>query len=139
MMLYITLKDIKAHSPCDYGWGRLLKTLGKTKADDEPLSFKTILESNKLYDTLWCLKALRDNDRDVRLFAVWCARQVEHLDLTGASHDTNNISERFALGNATPEELEAAREAAWEAAREAAWAAQKQEFIKRFCTEEVLS
>ena len=162
MMLYTTLKDIKAQHPCAVGWSKLLKSLNKTKEDNELLSFLSILKSNGLNDALWCLRALKDNDRAARLYAIWCARQVEHLDLTGVSRNINNISEQYANGNATFQELEepweAARGAAWEAreaaeeavweatrgeareAREAAWEAareaQKQEFIKRFCTNE---
>jgi hypothetical protein len=34
-----------------------------------------------------------------------------------------DVAERFANGNATQEELAAARDAAWAAARDAAWAA----------------
>ena len=139
MMLYTTLKDIKAQHPCAVGWSKLLKSLNKTKEDNELLSFLSILKSNGLNDALWCLRALKDNDRAARLYAIWCARQVEHLDLTGVSRNINNISEQYANGNATFQELEAARgaarAAAWEAAR-AAGEAQKQEFIKRFCTNE---
>ena len=158
MMLYTTLKDIKAQHPCAVGWSKLLKSLNKTKEDNELLSFLSILKSNGLNDALWCLRALKDNDRAARLYAIWCARQVEHLDLTGVSRNINNISEQYANGNATFQELEAAweaagaareaaEEAAWEATRgeareareaagAAAWEAQKQEFIKRFCTNE---
>ena len=150
-MLYTTLKDIKAQHPCAMGWSKLLKSLNKTKEDNELLSFLSILKSNGLNDALWCLRALKDNDRAARLYAIWCARQVEHLDLTGVSRNINNISEQYANGNATFQELEAAWEAAgeaagaaaraavaaaWEAAGAAAWEAQKQEFIKRFCTNE---
>ena len=166
-MLYTTLKDIKAQHPCASGWSKLLKSLNKTKEDNELLSFLSILKSNGLSDALWCLRALKDNDRAVRLYAIWCARQVEHLDLTGVSRNINNISEQYENGNATFQELEAAREAAleaswgvawdaaWGAAKEASWEAaleaargaakeamgaakeaQKQEFIKRFCTNE---
>ena len=147
MMLYTTLKDIKAQHPCAVGWSKLLKSLNKTKEDNELLSFLSILKSNGLNDALWCLRALKDNDRAARLYAIWCARQVEHLDLTGVSRNINNISEQYANGNATFQELEAAWEAAgaaaraavaaaWEAAGAAAREAQKQEFIKRFCTNE---
>ena len=48
-----TLNKIRAESPCASGWAALLVHLGKTKADDEPVSIVTILESNGLYDALW--------------------------------------------------------------------------------------
>lgn len=43
-MTHITLNAIRAHGPCQDGWEKLLKHLGKTKADDEPLAMTTILE-----------------------------------------------------------------------------------------------
>ena len=47
-----TLNKIRKHSPCAQGWAKLLATLNKTKADDENVSFLTILESNGLDDAL---------------------------------------------------------------------------------------
>jgi hypothetical protein len=35
-MIKTTLNRIRAHSPCQEGWEKLLNHLGKTKADDEP-------------------------------------------------------------------------------------------------------
>lgn len=74
-----TLNKIRQHSPCADGWQKLLRHLGKTQADDEPLSITTILDSNGLDDALWCLRAVEGHNREIRLFAVWFARQVEHL------------------------------------------------------------
>ncbi len=74
-----TLNKIREHSPCACGWSKLLKHLGKKQADDEPLSIDTILDSNGLDDALWCLRAVEGHDKEIRLFAVWCARRVQHL------------------------------------------------------------
>jgi len=74
-----TLNKIRAHSPCREGWEKLLRHLGKTAADDEPLPLEEILNSNGLGDALWCLRAVEGRDREIRLYAVWCARQVQHL------------------------------------------------------------
>lgn len=52
-----TLAEIRAEGPCEDGWVKLLSHLGKTKADDEPLSLLTVLESNGFDDALWCLRA----------------------------------------------------------------------------------
>ena len=68
-----TLEKIRGHFPFTGGWERLLKSLGKTKADDEPLHLRTILDSNGLDDTLWCLRVVDGYDREKRLYAVWCA------------------------------------------------------------------
>ena len=45
-----SLSAIRAHSPCQDGWSELLRHLGKTAADDEPLLITTILDSNGLDD-----------------------------------------------------------------------------------------
>ena len=122
-----TLNKIRAHSPCNEGWEKLLKYLRKTKSDDEPLSLLTILDSNGLDDALWCMKAVDGRDKEIRLYAVWCARQVQHLIKDPRSLAALDVAERFANGEATVEELDAARAvargAAWDAAWAAAWAA----------------
>ena len=134
-----TLNKIRAHSPCEEGWEKLLKHLGKTKADDEPLSLLTILDSNGLDDALWCLRAVEGRDKEIRLYAVWCARQVQHLIQDTRSLAALDVAERYANGEATVEELDAARDAApgsalgaalgaawgaaWWVARSAAWCA----------------
>jgi hypothetical protein len=126
-MIYTTLNKIRAHGPCTNGWAKLLRHLGKTQADDEPLALATILDSNGLDDALWCLRAVDSHQREMRLYAVWCARQVQHLMTDPRSLAALDVAERYANGEATDAELAAARDAAsaaaWEAAREAAWAA----------------
>ena len=118
-----TLNAIREHSPCSCGWTKLLRTLNKTKAGDEPVSIVQILGSNGLDDALWCLRAVKGRDREIRLFAVWCARQVEHLMTDQRSKDALNVAERFANGDATEQERAAAGAAARDAAGDAAWAA----------------
>ena len=120
-----TLNKIRKYEPCIDGWQKLLAHLGKTKADDEPLSIATIIDSNGLDDAIWCLRAVEGYDREIRLFAVWCARQVQHLMTDKRSLDALDVAERYANGKATEDELNAARAAAW-AARDtaaAAWSA----------------
>ncbi len=137
-----TLNKIREHSPCSSGWTKLLATLNKTKSDDENVSFLTILESNGLDDALWCLRSTPEYNRDSRLFAVWCARQMQHLMTDECSINALNVAERHADGNATDNELaaawdaardaarDAAWDAAWDAARDAARAAQREIFVK---------
>jgi hypothetical protein len=118
-----TLNKIRSHSPCADGWEKLLKHLGKTHADDEELAILTILDSNGLDDALWCLRAVDGYEREMRLFAVWCARQVQHLMTDQRSIDALEVAERYANGEATNGELNAASAAAWAAASAAAWSA----------------
>ena len=116
-----TLNKIREHNPCTDGWKKLLAYLGKTKPYDEPLSLLTILDSNGLQDTLWCLRAVEGYDREIRLYAVWCVRQAQHLLTDKRSLDALDVAERYANGEATDAELAAAGDAAW--AARAAWAA----------------
>ena len=116
-----TLNKIRSKSPCADGWAKLLKHLGKPQADDEPLSLITILDSNGLNDAIWCLKAVDGCDREIRLYAVWCARQVQHLMTDKRSIDAIDVAERFANGLATENKLAAARDAAGDAAGDAEW------------------
>ena len=118
-----TLNAIRDHHPCADGWKKLLANLGKTAADDDPLSLITILDSNGIDDALWCLRAVYDHDKEIRLFAVWCARQVQHLMTDQRSVAALDVAERFANGDATKEELDAAGAEAGAAARAAAGAA----------------
>ena len=114
-----TLNKIRKHSPCADGWEKLLKYLGKTKADDEPLPITTIIDSNGLDDALWCLRAVEGHDKEIRLFAVWCARQVQHLLTDKRSLDALDVAEHYANGEATEDELAAAGDAARDAVRAA--------------------
>lgn len=126
-MIYTTLNKIREHSPCEDGWRKLLKHLGKTQADDEPLPLTTVLDSNGLDDCLWCLRTVPEHARLWRLYAVWCARQVQHLMTDPRSLAALDVAERHARGEATDDELDtawgAAGGAAWDAAGAAAGAA----------------
>jgi hypothetical protein len=52
-------------------------------------------------------------DKELRLFAVWCARQVQHLMADQRSIDALDVAERYANGFATDDELAAAKSAAY--------------------------
>jgi len=121
MAITTTLNRIRAHKPCEHGWRKLLAGLGKTEADDEPLPYARIVEINGINDALWACRAEPQYAKEWRLFAVWCASQVKHLMTDGRSLEALNVAERYANGQATDEELRAARDAAWDAARDAAW------------------
>ena len=130
MTITTTLNQIRAKSPCKEGWTKLLSTLGKTAGDDEPLPFSVIVASNGLDDALWCCRCEPDHARVWRLYAVWCARQVQHLMTDPRSIAALDVVERHANGMATDSELAAARAAARDAARDAAWDAQIAEFLR---------
>ena len=68
-------------------------------ADEEPLQFLTILESNGLDDALW---GLRSTPQDSRLFAVWCARQVQHLMTDPRSIEALDVAESGGCSRGCP-------------------------------------
>ncbi len=120
-----TLAAIRAASPCEDGWRKLLGTLGKTSADDEPLALLTVLDSNGLDDALWVLSYAMPDDRLARHFQAWCAEQVLHL-FEAERPDDARVRDQIAMlrnDEADDAARKAAREAAWVAARDAAWAA----------------
>ncbi len=129
-----TLKRIREGSPgsgraCEEGYAKLLKTLGKTKADDEPVTLLQVLDSNGFDDALWVLSYAMPDDRLARHFQAWCAEQVLHLFEAEFPNDTRVRDQIAMLRNDDATEAEraaardAARDAARAAARDAAWAA----------------
>ena len=119
MKIY-TLKDIDKLSPCYKPTKFLPKKWKGTLIDI--LNVKDCPAE----DRLWVVTSFLD-DRTNRLFAVWCAREALKLIETPDERSINacNVAEKFANGEATKEELDAARAAAraaaWDAARAAAW------------------
>ncbi|MDN8047599.1 hypothetical protein QZN20_09955 [Burkholderia multivorans] len=133
----VTLDALRKAGACYEGYNKLVRSLqGQPFTDedegresyirfrhDAEIPLLDILKSNGLNDALWSLRCVSGADRDIRLFAVWCARQVEHLMQDQRSKDALDVAERFANGDASDEELAAAWDAAWDAARAAAWVA----------------
>ncbi|WP_186157928.1 hypothetical protein [Burkholderia gladioli] len=131
----VTLAALRKAGACVEGYNKLVRSLqgepftNEDASRDTHIRFKHdaeiplthILKSNGLDDALWSLRCCMGIDRDARLFAVWCARQVEHLMEDQCSKDALDVAERFANGDAAEEERAAARAAAWDAARAAAW------------------
>ena len=140
----VTLKVLRQEKACIAGYNKLVCSLqgqpftNKHRdmksyirfAYEEPISLSFILENNGLNDALWAMHCIKDAYRDISLFSVWCARQVQHLMRDSRSTNALDVIERFANGKATKEELEAASAsdaewAAWAAASaaDAEWAA----------------
>ena len=120
-----TLAAIRAASPCESGWKKLLAALGKTKADSEPLDLLTVLNSNGLDDALWVMSFAMPDARLARHFQAWCAEQVLHI-FEAVRPDDRRVRDQIEMlrrDDATKAERDAARDAAWDAARAARVAA----------------
>lgn len=106
-----TLRAIKNHEPYSSLLKTLLSNLGKTEADNEQISLRTVLESNGLCDAVWCLRAVDGFDREKRLFAVFCSKQARRLTKNKRCLKAIKVAERYANGLATDDELAASNAA----------------------------
>lgn len=128
-MMQTTLRRIRAAGPCGMrledgqrvGYLKLRHHLGEGWGDDTPVDIATIIDSNGLDDALWCLRAVDGHSREMRLYAVWCARQMQSLLKDPRSLTALDVAERYANGAASKDELAAARVAAIAATFENAW------------------
>ena len=119
----ITYKDVVSFGPC-----YMPEEIGitdKNAAMPIPEFIKTFrYKVDDKEDIIWvvCRKEYM-SDRDMRLFAVWCAREALKLvEPDPRIIEACDVAERFANGEATTEELAAAWNAS-SAAEEAACAA----------------
>jgi hypothetical protein len=113
-LYYFGVEDIRSWGPC-YDPSKYLRGDWRGTAI-------TLLRDNRIpvADRLWgVLHTDLCSEKLMRLFAVWCARQVQHLMKDPRSINALDVAERFANGQATEQE----RAAAQDAARAAAWAA----------------
>ena len=113
-----TLAAIRAASPCESGWKKLLAALGKTKADSEPLDLLTVLNSNGLDDALWVMSFAMPDARLARHFQAWCAEQVLHI-FEAVRPDDRRVRDQIEMlrrDDATKAERDAARTSARDAA-----------------------
>lgn len=110
-----TLKAIADCDPCLDGWDKLISYLGKRAEDDVTLPLSVVLDSNGIQDAVWCLRAVPDIEREVRLFAVWCVRRVQHLLVDRRSLVALRVAERYARGAASDDDLACAKRLALKA------------------------
>src|SRR5574343_1945829 len=78
-----------------------------------------ILKSESVCSALLALRTVEGYDREKRLLAVAFARRVQHK-MTDRGVAVLDVAEGFANGDATKEELEAAKDGVWGTARDVA-------------------
>jgi hypothetical protein len=125
MTITTTLSAIRAASPYEEDWGTLTKYGLKTEI---PVS--VVLESSGIDDALWVLyRACGDAGvKASHTFACDAAEHVLHIyekHVPGDDRVRNAIAVKrlWIAGEASDDDLDAARAAAWGAARAAAWGA----------------
>jgi hypothetical protein len=126
----LTLNLIKSKSPCEDGYAKLLKSLGKTQADDEPIRIEQILESNGINDTIWVIwNCIKGREMDKRNLLADIAESVLHIfeakypDDTRPRRAIEGLRDEKVDREGLRELAEDAAEAARAAAEDAAWAA----------------
>ena len=125
-MLHTTFDLLRREEACRSGYLKLARSLGGVRkyGRKTPIALTAVLDSNGLEDALWCLRAtIEPSDRLARIFACNCAERVRHLTNDRRSRDAVAVARKYADGEATEVELDAAESAAWAAARDAARAA----------------
>lgn len=122
----VTLKQLRDGGACFSGYNRVVRMVqGKkfTQSDklriqylscesEIKISLEEIARNNGLSDAIWCFRVIPGCERDARMFAIWCARQVEHMIKDKRSLDALDVAERFADGDATEGEVEHAAKCA---------------------------
>ena len=144
----ISVKDFfEKHNACESGvaWAkRNVKSGMMSEAYDKLLAKAKIVkgQENAAYDYLWWVMSNAWDDKTLRLISVRMVRETplpdgrKVVDLLTDQRSLNalDVAERFANGNATLEELAAARaaswDASWDAARAASWDAAWAEQVK---------
>jgi len=124
-MTLITLEQVRDDWKACYRPRRLAALFRSPKTPLEVLAIKRGTWADvPSEDRLWVV--LREGvlpDKTLRLFGCWCADTS--LAMTPNPDPRSiaavEVARRFALGEATRDELDAARYAAWVAARDAAW------------------
>jgi hypothetical protein len=105
MNIVTTLNQLYIHGPCKPRWNTLLAHLHKRAPDDEPLPLSVILDSNGLYDTIWCMRAVPNVERELRLYAARCLRLLDLADADANVLHAIDMVERFADGKVTDCEM----------------------------------
>ena len=125
-MKKITLELVKSFNPCyDPEEIGLISDMKLTPLE---VIEQVVNKVKSKDDIIWllCRKEFM-SDKDMRFFAVWCAREALKLVENPDQRSINacDVAEKYANGKATKEELAAARAAAKAAAMAAASAAAK--------------
>lgn len=111
MLATTTLRAIRHCGPSPSDWESLLRQLGKTEEDDQPLTLKWIKENLGLYFAIWCVRAVPQADDQARLLLVWYAQQWSDALTNRAATPFLALATRFAMGEAGRDEMREARTA----------------------------
>jgi hypothetical protein len=120
--LTTTLNLCKQNNACRTGYDTLVAFLGPDYGMDKPINLVTILESNGIKDTIWALRATKQDSKYIsRMFAADCAESVLHYYEDKYPNDNRvrkciQAARDYAEGKISLKELRVARRAAADAA-----------------------
>src|ERR1035437_6809922 len=120
--LTTTLNLCKQNNACRTGYDTLVAFLGPDYGMDKPINLVTILESNGIKDTIWALRATKQDSKYIsRMFAAHCAESVLHYYEDKYPNDNRvrkciQAARDYAEGKISLKELRVARRAAADAA-----------------------
>jgi hypothetical protein len=87
-----TLRRIRATNPRGPGWPKLLEHLGKVRADDEPLSFETVLDVFGINGTLLLMSYDIPNAKFAQDFKLWVLTQLPAESGVSEQHTVFNAA-----------------------------------------------
>lgn len=104
--MYIYLSDLMyQHSRFDTQ-DRIVRAIHPVFREDPPIPIKTVFNLCGWWDTLWVLEQMKNNNRQKREFALFCAEVCQGLDRTGIAKKINSLHREYLLGKITKTELE---------------------------------
>lgn len=102
----ITLKEIRAASPCREGWRAVRDARGGTEADhNEEFELSSIIDSNDIADCLWALQCKPEYQSLYRKLAVVYADEVVEFTKSAQAKEGLDLAWKHACGEATDTEL----------------------------------
>src|ERR1035437_8284248 len=116
----------KQNNACRTGYDTLLAFLGPDYGMDKPINLVAILESNGIKDTIWALRATKQDSKYIsRMFAADCAESVLRYYEDKYPNDNRvrkctQAPRAYAEGKISLKQLRVARRAAADAAAAAA-------------------
>ena len=127
--MHTTLKQLREVNACTERYTFLRKAIGPKYGDKKPITMTQILDLNGMDDCLWAISHTQNGagEKLLRLFACDCAEHVlpifdKKYPKDARPRECIAVARRYANGEASNEEMAAARDAAG-AAWAAAWAA----------------
>jgi len=101
-----TLNKLREHRPCSDRWAELLRNLGKTSPDDEPLLIRTIFLLNGFEDAIWALRTVDSGEVEIREYSIWCVERIRSTVTNPKALSMFDVAKQYLQGNCTYDDIE---------------------------------